>query len=67
MRLLILLSIPALIFSCNQREQLPIFGPKELVVKMIDGQEVVDTLYNTIPDFNFINQDGKKYTEEDLS
>lgn len=42
-------------------------GPRQYEVNVVDGQEVTDTIFTTIPDFEFINQDGEIYTEEDLS
>ncbi len=37
--------------SCKQEEKLPILGERELVGK--------DTIYPTIPDFSFVNQDSQ--------
>lgn len=42
---------------------LPKIGPKE-AIKNADG--TFDTLYHTIPYFEFTNQDGKKVTRDDL-
>ncbi|MEA5258070.1 SCO family protein [Arcicella aquatica] len=52
--------------SCSKTpKELPYLGNKEAVKKMVDGgKEVVDTLYHTIPDFEFINQDSVKITQE---
>jgi protein SCO1/2 len=52
--------------SCERNKRLPIMGPIEYNVRMVDGEEIVDTIYTTIPDFEFTNQDGKKFTEEDV-
>jgi protein SCO1/2 len=36
--------------------KLPILGERDWVKKTVDGKEVVDTIYNTIPKFSFVNQ-----------
>lgn len=52
--------------SCNTNpEKLPILGNKEAVVKMVNGKKITDTLYHQIPDFEFINQDSSKITQQD--
>lgn len=45
---------------------LPIYGEKEVVTKIVDGKEVIDTIYHTIPDFKFVNQNGDTITKKDL-
>jgi protein SCO1 len=53
--------------SCDSSDKkLPIFGEREAVTKVVDGREVVDTLYHTIPDFAFVNQDGDTVTQQSL-
>lgn len=45
--------------SCNQEDKkLPILGPKEVAAN------TSDTIYHTIPDFSFTNQDGNEVTGE---
>lgn len=39
---------------------LAILGPKETVEKTVDGKQVVDTIYHTIPNFSFQNQEGNQ-------
>ena len=49
----------SLFLACNQSPKtLPILGEREPVEKMVDGKVQVDTLYQTIPDFSFVNQDS---------
>lgn len=52
----------AMTLSCGgsneTSEKLPILGSREPVIKMVNGQEVVDTLYHQIPAFSFLNQDS---------
>jgi len=43
-------------------KKLPILGSREAVTKVVDGQTVVDTLYQTLPDFEFLNQDSVPIT-----
>lgn len=45
---------------------LPYYGPKEPVTKTVDGKQITDTIYHTIPPFSFINQDKKIITEKDF-
>ena len=42
----------------RSESNLPILGPREPIEKEVDGKVVVDTLYHTIPNFSFTNQDG---------
>ncbi|MFC6998780.1 SCO family protein [Rufibacter roseus] len=45
-----------------QERQLPILGPRTPDVKMVEGKPVVDTIYHTIPDFAFLDQDSQWVT-----
>lgn len=48
--------------SCQENEKrLPIEGPREIQAR-VSG--VTDTLYHTIPDFAFVNQDSSVVTED---
>lgn len=44
--------------SDNTKERLPILGNKEVVPPTAVGQKTADTVYHTIPDFRFLNQDS---------
>ncbi|POY35988.1 SCO family protein [Solitalea longa] len=61
--LLALASLAILLFTiaCNNTssEQLPILGRREPVSKIVNGKEVVDTVYQTIQSFRFVNQDSQ--------
>jgi protein SCO1 len=62
---IILLVISTL--SCTQStERLPIYGEREPIEKIVNGKKVVDTLYNTIPDFKFISQNQDTITAKTL-
>ncbi|MHB1179898.1 MAG: SCO family protein [Daejeonella sp.] len=54
--------------SCsNQSDQkLPILGDREAVERTVDGKTVVDTIYQTIPPFSYLNQDSVIVTEKDF-
>jgi protein SCO1/2 len=45
---------------------LPIYGNREPVTKTVNGKTVTDTLYQTIPDFEFVNQYGKQINRKSL-
>ncbi|MEO6282877.1 MAG: SCO family protein [Dyadobacter sp.] len=52
------------LFSCGSDNKLPILGERDWVKKTVDGKEVVDTIYNTIPAFSFVNQQGDTVSEK---
>ena len=56
------------LYSCSSEpaRKLPILGTREPVEKTVNGQLVVDTIYQTIPDFNFLNQDSVSVTNKDF-
>ena len=57
----------ATMFSCESKqkdENLPILGNMELVDRVRDGEKVIDTVYHTIPDFKFTDQDSNAVTQE---
>ncbi len=66
MKSILSLAILLSLLACNQNKKLPIMGPKQFEVRVIDGEEVTDTIYTTIPNFHFTNQDGETYTQGDL-
>ena len=49
------------VISCSngkKETQLPIYGERETTTKIVDGKQVVDTIYHTIPPFRYLNQDS---------
>jgi len=59
------LFLASLIFSCNtDNDKLPILGRKEVKNVRIEGKIQADTIYHTIRDFSFTNQDGRVITQE---
>ena len=56
-----------LIVGCskvNTISELPILGRSEVVKKEVDGKPVFDTIYHSIKDFQFIDQDSNFVTNE---
>lgn len=54
------------LWSCKVENEkpLPIFGHREVVVNEVNGQKTVDTVYHTIADFEFVNQDSVQVTNK---
>src|SRR4051812_21675494 len=52
--------------SGNSNEKLPILGNREPVEKTVDGKIVVDTIYQTIEPFAYLNQDSVVVTDKDF-
>jgi protein SCO1/2 len=50
----------------TSKKTLPILGNREADTKTVDGKSVTDTIYQTIPKFNFINQYGDSVTNKTL-
>lgn len=60
-----LVCILGLLIACTGKQrQLPIYGHREAVEKVVDGAAIVDTIYHTIPDFSFLNQDSMLLTQD---
>lgn len=63
--------ISSSIFACTeqseQEETLPILGEKTTQTRIENGEEVIDTLYHTVGDFNFIDQDSSRFTQADVA
>lgn len=57
--LLLFASTLSMLTSCKQEKKLPIFGMRDTkTVTLADGSKQVDTVYQTIPNFSFLNQDS---------
>ncbi|MES2419060.1 MAG: SCO family protein [Bacteroidota bacterium] len=51
--------------GCNSNKKLPIYGQREAkITKAADGSQKVDTVYQTIPNFKFLNQDSTYITQD---
>ena len=56
------------VVSCNDApRRLPILGERDVQTRTVDGKTVTDTIYNTIPDFAFVNQNGDTVTQRDVA
>jgi protein SCO1/2 len=62
--LLVSASLFAVTGCGDSDKKLPILGERDWVKKTVDGKEVVDTIYNTIPKFAFVNQYSDTVTEK---
>ena len=70
--LLVILLFPALVyifFSTGKHHlmHLPIFYPEDVKITVVEGKEITDTVYHTVPPFQFINQQGDTITEKWLN
>lgn len=67
MRIFLLLPLIIILFSCNTEEKkLPILGERAPVERIKNGKTVIDTVYQTIPEFSFLNQDSSIITGKDF-
>jgi protein SCO1/2 len=63
--ILLFFTVASLLSGCgNSDKKLPILGERDWVKKTVDGKEVVDTIYNTIPPFSFVDQNGDTISEK---
>jgi protein SCO1/2 len=53
-------------FNTTDGQKLPIYGNRDAVTKTVNGKEVTDTVYQTIPAFKFINQYGDSISNKSL-
>ncbi|RYZ97666.1 MAG: SCO family protein [Sphingobacteriaceae bacterium] len=65
--LMLVLFFSACTFNNDKIKRLPIYGNREPVTKTVDGKQVIDTLYHTIPPFSFVNQYGDSITDKSLN
>ncbi len=55
-------------WACDSTpKRLPIMGERDAITKEVDGKMVTDTVYNTIPDFAFVNQKGDTVTQKNVA
>lgn len=63
--------LSVLTFACGEDEDkntlaLPILGERDVEYKTVDGEEVADTIYHQVPEFEYINQDSIWIDSKDL-
>jgi len=63
--LILIISI-AFFYSCSPKPErrLPIFGERDIQIKEVNGKKEVDTVYHTIADFSFVDQDSATITQD---
>lgn len=66
--LLVILLFPSLAYiflstGKHRMLQLPVYYPIDTKTTVVNGKEKTDTVYHTIPDFKFINQNGDTVTQ----
>lgn len=55
--------------ACKNKDKetkLPIYGSREPITKMVDGKQVTDTVYATIPPFSFVDQNRETISDKNL-
>ncbi|HEY8782815.1 MAG TPA: SCO family protein [Mucilaginibacter sp.] len=50
----------------NNNKTLPVLGNKKVVTKIVNGQSMTDTVYQTIPPIHYINQYGDSVSNKNL-
>ncbi len=61
-------SLISLMSGCSDAPKtLPYLGEKSFKTTMVNGKPVTDTLYHSIPDFSFTNQDSLTLTQKDVT
>jgi len=64
--ILLLLSLFSACKFNGDKKTLPILGNRQPVTKTVNGQQVTDTVYQTIPEFKFVNQYGDSVGSKNL-
>jgi protein SCO1 len=69
--LVLIILVPATIYYImtlgkHNMLSLPFYGEREAITVILDGKTKTDTIYHTIPDFEFINQNGDTITSADF-
>lgn len=57
-----------IVAACTDQKEkrLPILGQREPVEKIVNGKTIIDTVYQTVPDFSFVNQDRVLISNNDF-
>lgn len=69
MRKVLLFALATIIFlSCSDTsdKKLPILGEREPIERTVDGKQVIDTIYQTVTPFSYLNQDSIPVTDKDF-
>jgi protein SCO1/2 len=73
--LVLILALPGFLYYLltvkgkNRYHALSVFGPKQVAKTShkVNGKDVADTIYHTLPDFSLLNQDGQKVSGSALT
>ena len=63
---LFILFTPRFGFVKHHFKPLPVFGPRDVEYRTVNGEEIADTIFHTVPDFSFTDQSGNSFTQEDV-
>ncbi len=67
-KLTCVLFIALLFGACKSNNKtLPVYGDRRIETKIVNGQTITDTVYQTIPPFRFINQYGDSISDKNLA
>ncbi|MCF0054608.1 SCO family protein [Dyadobacter sp. CY356] len=55
-----------IVFGSCETKKLPYYGEPDVIKKVVDGKETEQSVYPTIPDFSFINEDKEVVTDKDF-
>lgn len=66
--LLFIAALICILQACTEPSdnRLPILGERAPVERIVDGKTVVDTVYQTIPAFSYLNQDSVRISDKDF-
>ena len=66
----LVVAVGVLLTACDETPEnsrvLPIVGDRDVVYKTVDGEEVADTIYHHVSEFEYFNQDSVMIKSEDL-
>jgi protein SCO1/2 len=62
----LILTVSACKFNNGDKSSLPIMGNRDEVIRTVNGKQITDTVYQTIPNFKFVNQYGDTITQNSL-
>ena len=69
-QLILLFSLAGSLLACgpeNQKEELPIMGRTTYEERVVDGKTITDTIYHTVDNFVFYDQDSNRVSRETVA